>query len=83
MSDGREEWKRVMGGRREGGRGGGREEGKGEYIYTMEKALAFVSVVQSWYTVESGWNLWVWLVGVVSRRWVWLVGGIYGYGYNV
>ena len=28
----------------------------------------------------SGWNLWVWLVGVVSRRWVWLVGvgGIYG-----
>ena len=28
-------------------------------------------------------NLWVWLVGVVSRRWVWLVGGIYGYGYNV
>ena len=33
--------------------------------------------------VASGWNLWVWLVGVVSRRWVWLVGGIYGYGYNV
>ena len=23
--------------------------------------------------LESGWNLWVWLVGVVSRRWVWLV----------
>ena len=22
---------------------------------------------------ESGWNLWVWLVGVVSRRWVWPV----------
>ena len=37
-----------------------------------------------WLTIlESGWNLWVWLVGVVSRRWVWLVGGIYGYGYNV
>ena len=36
-----------------------------------------------WMTIlESGWNLWVWLVGVVSRRWVWLVGGIYGYGYN-
>ena len=35
-----------------------------------------------WMTIwESGWNLWVWLVGVVSRRWVWLVGGIYGYGY--
>ena len=33
--------------------------------------------------MESGWKLWVWLVGVVSRRWVWLVGGIYGYGYNV
>ena len=33
--------------------------------------------------MESGWNVWVWLVGVVSRRWVWLVGvgGIYGCGY--
>ena len=31
------------------------------------------------------WNVWVWLVGVVSRRWVWLVGvgGIYGCGYWV
>ena len=41
----------------------------------------------------SGWNLWVWLVGIVSRRRVWLVGivsrrrvwlvgvgGIYGCG---
>ena len=30
--------------------------------------------------MESGWNVWVWLVGVVSRRRVWLVGvgGIYG-----
>ena len=37
-----------------------------------------------WTTIlECGWNLWVWIVGVVSRRWVWLVGGIYGYGYNV
>ena len=34
-------------------------------------------------TLESGWILWVWLVGVVNRRWVWLVGEIYGYGYNV
>ena len=35
-----------------------------------------------WMTIlESGWNLLVWLVGMVSRRWVWLVGGIYGYGY--
>ena len=24
--------------------------------------------------MESGWNVWVWLVGVMSRRWVWLVG---------
>ena len=23
--------------------------------------------------MESGWNVRVWLVGVVSRRWVWLV----------
>ena len=32
--------------------------------------------------MESGWNVWVWLVDVVSRRWVWLVGlgGIYGCG---
>ena len=30
----------------------------------------------------SGWNVWVWLVGVVSRRRMWLVGvgGIYGCG---
>ena len=28
--------------------------------------------------VESGRNLWVWLMGVVSRRRVWLVGVIYG-----
>ena len=36
-----------------------------------------------WMTiVESGWNVWVWLVGVVSRRRVWLVGvgQIYGCG---
>ena len=33
--------------------------------------------------VESGWNLWVWPVGVVNRRWVWLVGGINGSGYQV
>ena len=42
------------------------------------------SMAEVWMTIlESGWNLWVWLVGVVSRTWVWLVGGIYGYGYNV
>ena len=22
--------------------------------------------------MESGWKVWVWLVGVVSRRWVWV-----------
>ena len=22
--------------------------------------------------MESGWNVWVWLVGVVSRRWEWV-----------
>ena len=29
--------------------------------------------------MESGLNLWVWLVGVVNRRWVWVVGGISGF----
>ena len=33
-------------------------------------------------TVESGWNLWVWLVVVVCMRWVWVVGEIYGCGYQ-
>ena len=29
---------------------------------------------EAWMTIlESGWNLWVWLVGVVSRSCVWLV----------
>ena len=28
-------------------------------------------MTEVWMTIwESGWNLWVWLVGVVSRRWV-------------
>ena len=27
--------------------------------------------------MESGWNVWVWLVGVVSRRWVWLLGVVF------
>ena len=39
-----------------------------------------------WMTIlESGGNVWVWLVGVVSRRRVWLVGvgEIYGCGYWV
>ena len=33
--------------------------------------------------MESGWNVWVWLVGVVSRRWVWLVGVASGSGWNL
>ena len=43
--------------------------------------------------MESGWNVWVWLVGgmygcgyqevgVIGRRWVWLAGGMYGCGYQ-
>ena len=32
--------------------------------------------------MESGSNLWVQLVGVVSRRQLWLVRGIYGCGYQ-
>ena len=30
--------------------------------------------------VESGWNVWVWLVVAISRREAWVVGvdGIYG-----
>ena len=35
---------------------------------------AYPYCTEVWMTIlESGWNLWVWLVGVVSRRWVWLV----------
>ena len=55
-------------------------------IAKRQKKLAYIyiAIIQVWMTIlESGWNLWVRLVGVVSRRWVWLVGGIYGYGYNV
>ena len=61
-------------------------------VYTSFFSFLFYTVVYTrdcscaevWMTIlESGWNLWVWLVGVVSMRWVWLVGGINGYGYNV
>ena len=49
-----------------------------------KKDLIQYGCAEVWMTIlESGWNLWVWLAGVVSRRWVWLVGGIYGHGYNV
>ena len=37
-------------------------------------ASAHPYCTEVWMTIlESGWNLWVWLAGVVSRRWVWLV----------
>ena len=57
-------------------------------LHPLSKIVIHTSVqygcAEVWMTIlESGWNLWVWLVGVVSRRWVWLVGGIYGYGYHV
>ena len=61
----------------------------GEWVECMGVASgcgeqeAGVARLNVWMTiVESGWNVWVWLVGVVSRRQVWLVGegGIYGCG---
>ena len=30
--------------------------------------------------MESGWNVWVWLVGVVSRRRMWLAGVVESMG---
>ena len=37
-------------------------------------ASALPYCTEVWMTIlESGWNLWVWLVGMVSRRCVWLV----------
>ena len=53
------------------------------YIYlltttpTNYNCLPYFSTV--WMTIlESGWNLCVLLMGVVSRRWVWLVGDSMG-----
>ena len=45
-------------------------------INTLHKLKVWMTIV------ESGWNVWVWLVGVVTMRRVWLVGvgGIYGCG---
>ena len=48
----------------------------------LSSVLLTLHKLKVWKTiVESGWNVWVWLVGLVSRRRVWLVveGGIYGY----
>ena len=47
-------------------------------FHPLSKVVIHTSVqygcAEVWMTIlESGWNLWVWLVGVVSRRWVWLV----------
>ena len=33
--------------------------------------------------MESGWNVWVWLVGVVIRRWVWVESMGVASGWNV
>ena len=55
-------------------------------LYTEFKELSMTAQVKSRMTiVESGWNVWVWLVGVVSRRREWLVGmgEFYGCGYWV
>ena len=52
---------------------------KNFYIFLV----IWMTIVEEWMTiVESGWNVWVWLVGVMSSRRVWLVGegGIYGCG---
>ena len=32
--------------------------------------------------MESGWNVWVWLMGVVSRRWVESMGVATGCGFK-
>ena len=47
-------------------------------IHPLSKIVIHTSVqyrcAEVWMTIlESGWNLWVWLVGEISRRWVWLV----------
>ena len=45
--------------------------------------VLYSAMTEVWMTIwESGWNLCVWLVGMISRRRVCLVGGIYGYGYH-
>ena len=52
-------------------------------FHCMLLGKGYFELLKVWMTiVESGWNVWVWLVGVVSRRRVWLVGvgGIYGCG---
>ena len=51
----------------------------GDFNFAQVKSMDDNSIV------ESGWNVWVWLVGVVSRRRVSVVGvgEIYGCGYWV
>ena len=44
------------------------------YITSLQHPLTTPIQTEVWIAnVESEWNLWVWLVCVVSRRWVWLV----------
>ena len=46
-------------------------------IHTL---VQYIWITEIWMTIwQIGWNLMVWLVGVVSRWWVRLLGGIYGY----
>ena len=41
------------------------DDNLGEWVESMG------GMTEVWMTIwESGWNLWVWLVGVVSKRWV-------------
>ena len=43
--------------------------------YIKKQPLTLHKLKVLWMTiVKSGWNVWVWLVGVVSRRRMWLVG---------
>ena len=50
------------------------------YHLSIATPLVLQSSIILMTILESGWNLRVWQVGVVSRRLVWLVGGIYGCG---
>ena len=61
-----------------------RTDTRGIGISSMMKSI-YMYLLTTTPIVERGWNVWEWLVGVVSRRRVRLVGvgGIYGCGYWV
>ena len=52
----------------------------GHDVNAILNVIKILSLSVNLSIVEIGCTLWVWLVGVVSRRWVWFVGGIYGCG---